>query len=160
MRLGAVAMLGAYLLLVGCNSNSTAATSPNPKPTPTPTQSPRTLMFKLNGTSLVGGSEVYPAHGTVQVDVKIYGYTLTVTVQGLTPNSGHRINMHAGTCAAPDIKLISNTAHATADANGTFTSVQSLTDVYTVPSEGRILTVHGDDQDNPVTHIACADLTN
>lgn len=117
-------------------------------------------MFKLNGTSLVGGSEVYPAHGTVQGDVKIYGYIVTVAVQGLTPNSGHRINVHAGSCAAPAIKVISNTAHATADANGTFTSVESWPDAYLVPPEGRILTIHGDDQDNPSTHIACADLTN
>jgi hypothetical protein len=94
------------------------------------------------------------------VDIKIYGYAVTVTVQGLTPNSGHRINMHAGSCAAPDFKLISNNAHATADAKGTFTSVESWAEVYSVPPEGRILTVHGDDLDNPFNHVACADLTN
>jgi hypothetical protein len=160
MRIGAVALLAGYLLVVGCSSTSTSATSPSPKSAPTPTQIPRTLMFKLNGTSLVGGSEVYPAHGTVQVDVKIYGYTLTVTVQGLTPNSRHRINMHAGSCAAPVISLMWNTAYATADANGSVTSVESWTDVYYIPPAGRILTVHGDDLDNPTTHIACADLTN
>jgi hypothetical protein len=160
MRIGMVALFAGYLLLVGCSSNSTSATSPGPKPTPTPTQIPRTLMFKLNGMSLVGGSEVYSAHGTVQVDVKIYGYTLTVTAQGLTPDSRHRINMHAGSCAAPVISLMWNTAYATADANGNVTSVEPWTDVYYIPPEGRILTVHGDDQDNPTTHIACADLTN
>jgi hypothetical protein len=117
-------------------------------------------MFELKGMSLVGGSEVYPAHGTVRVDVKVHGYTVTVAVQGLAPNSGHGINVHAGSCAVPDTGLISNNAHAIADANGTFTSVESWTDVYSVPPAGRILTVHGDDQDSPFAHIACANLTN
>lgn len=103
---------------------------------------------------------MFPGHGTVQVDVKVDGYTVTVTMQDLTPNSGHRINVHAGSCAAPDIKLMTNTAQATADAKGTLTSVESWPGVYFVPPEGRILTVHGDDQDNRSTHIACADLTN
>lgn len=61
--------------------------------TATATQSPRTLMFKLNG------SAGFTAHGTVQVDVKVHFYTMTVTLNGVTPNSRHQINIHDGNCA-------------------------------------------------------------
>ena len=105
----------------------------------------------------------YHVQGTVQVDIATYGYTMTVTVAGLTPNTKHRINMHGGTCANQDTSpnLLQDIGFATADAKGKFTYVATRPYLYSVRSTGLILTVHGDYQtDGDLGHIACADLTN
>jgi hypothetical protein len=100
--------------------------------------------------------------GTVQVDINNDGYTITVTVTGLTPNTTHLINTHPGTCAAPDLSLQSfiQIAVANADAKGTLTSVTTRPGAWYVPGAGLIMTVHGDSPNRHETHIACTDLTN
>ena len=99
--------------------------------------------------------------GTVLVDIKTYGYTITVTVTGLTPNTKHLINFHLGSCASPDLSPpFDQIDVAVADATGSITSVTTRNGVYLVPGNGRILTVHGDDPNRRETHIACTDLTN
>ncbi|HEY1163122.1 MAG TPA: hypothetical protein VGF78_08670 [Candidatus Dormibacteraeota bacterium] len=146
-------MLLIPLLLAGCSSNSPTATSTSP----TPIQSPHILMFTINGAG------VDPANGVVEVDIKTYGYTMTVTVQGLTPNTTHEVNLHAGDCVNQDTKsLIEHVDLATADAKGTFTSVTAWPIAYSIPANGRILTVHGDNSDpsDRFNHIACAKMTN
>ena len=100
------------------------------------------------------------AHGTVRVDVEVYGYTITVTVMGLTPNTSHLINFHAGTCAAPELSPYVQVDVAAADAKGTLTHVSTWPGVYSIPAEGQILTVHYAEPNRSRAHIACADMTN
>ena len=171
-RIGAVALVAACLLLVGCGSNGTTATSTSPSASPAasqapaPTPAPRTLRFKLNACKVLcdpmheGASKF--GRGTVQVDINNDGYTIAVTVTGLTPNTTHLINTHPGTCAAPDLSLQSfiQIAVAKADAKGTFTSVTPRPGAWFVPGAGLIMTVHGDSPNRHETHIACANLTN
>jgi hypothetical protein len=160
-RIGAAALVAVSLLIVGCGSNNTASTpttatptSPRPTPAPTPTQSPRTLAFKLNAT------KGYTAHGTVRVDIKVYGYDMTVTMKGLGPNTRHDLNLVAGSCGSPNDSLRQTFDNATADANGTLTSVSTWQDVYSVPALGRTVVVHGDYPANSSALIACAVMTN
>lgn len=164
-------MLAALLLplLAGCGARAgavaqspvvTPASTPTPSlsaptRTPTPTQSPETLTFDLNpiGTST--------AHGTVTVDVGGGGYTLTVQVAGLTPNSHHVINLHGGSCASIDESFDVGLADsAPADSSGDLTFTVTYHNAYEIPSDGRVLTVHGDLPKDIGFHIACADLTN
>jgi hypothetical protein len=99
--------------------------------------------------------------GTVRVDIKNDGYTVTVTVTGLTPNTRHLINFHFGSCAAPNLDPpFDQIEVAAADSTGTLTSVTTWPRAYIVSGNGRILTVHGDDTARRQTHIACVDLTN
>jgi len=162
-KIGAAALVAVSLLIAGCGSNNTAATptmtatpaaAPRPTPAPTPTQRPRTLMFKLNPT------KGYTAHGTVRVDIKVYGFDMTVTMKGLGPNTRHDINLVAGRCGSPDDSLRQTFDNATADSNGTLTSVSTWPDVYSVPAPGRIVIVHGDYPANGSALIACAVMTN
>ena len=160
-RIGGATLLAVFLLMVGCGSDSTATTptaaaptSPRPTPAPTPTQSPRTLVFKLNPT------KGYTAHGTVRVDIKVYGYVITVTMKGLGPGTRHDLNLVAGRCGSPDDSLRQTFDNATADANGTLTSVSTWRDVYSVPALGRTVVVHGDYPANSSALIACAFMTN
>ena len=154
-------MLTASVLLVGCDSNTTTATATSPSPAaarpspaPTPTQRPRTLIFTVNG---MNGD---PAHGTIRVDVKTYGYTTTVTLMGLAPNTGHDITIEEGACPNPDYTNLHQTfSHAFADAKGGLTNVTSWTDAYFVPPQGRTFTVHNAGIPG-ITHIACANMTN
>jgi hypothetical protein len=100
------------------------------------------------------------AHGTVRVDVKASGFTMTVTVMGLTPNTSHLINYHTGTCANPDLSLWRQLDVATADAKGTFTWVSTWPDAYFIPADGQVLTIHYAEPNRSRAHIACADMTN
>jgi hypothetical protein len=134
---------------------STATPVVSPSRTPTPTQSPETLTFDLNpiGTST--------AHGTVTIVVGGGGYTLTVQAAGLTPNSHHPINFHAGSCASIDVSVeVAVTDDAQANSSGDLTFTATYHNAYGVPSDGRVLTVHGDFPKDARFHIACADLTN
>jgi len=158
-RIGAVAVAAVSLFLVGCGSNNVAATpttaTPVPSPASKPTPSPRSLTFNLN--ALKG----YTAHGTVRVDIKGDGYTMTVTVKGLAPKSTHLLNMHSGSCADPNtFTLVGTVGSATADAKGTLTSVTTWPGAYTLSADGQILTVHTADPDTFRAHIACADMTS
>jgi hypothetical protein len=38
----------------------------------------------------------------VRVDINVYGYPLTVTVKGLTPNTSHVLQIAGGNCAGVD----------------------------------------------------------
>lgn len=100
------------------------------------------------------------AHGSIRVDIKIYGYTTTVTVMGLLPNTGHDITIEGGVCPNPDYTNLHQTFfHAFADANGTLKNVTVWQDTYLVPPDGRTFTVHNAGIPG-ITHIACATLTN
>jgi hypothetical protein len=165
-RIAAVVLVIVALLVVGCGSNSTTGTltSPSPRPAPTPTQGPRTLTFKLNactsGCDPTGEGPSKFGQGMVRVDIKNDAYTITVTVTGVTPDTRHLINFHAGSCANVELFPYDQIDVATADATGMFTSVTTRQGVYTVSASGRVLTVHGDDRAKRETHIACADMTN
>jgi len=111
-------------------------------------------MFKLNGRA------GYAAGGTVRVDINVYGYTLTVTVKGLTPNTRHQLQLAGGNCAGVDPGFQLYVDHVTADAKGTITSLTTWHEIYNVPAEGRVFVVHGDDDSNGTAEIACAVMTN
>lgn len=122
-------------------------------------------MFKLKACTAdcdpTGEGTSKFGQGTVRVDIKNNGYTITVTVTGLTPNTRHLINFHFGSCATPDLDPpFEQIDIAGADATGTLTSVTTHPGAYIVPANGRILTVHGDDTAKRQTHIACTNLTN
>jgi hypothetical protein len=165
-RIGAVSLVAVSLFLVDCGSNGTTANSTTPSPTSasTPSPSPRTLMFTLKACKAacdpMGEGPSKFGQGTVQLDIT-NGYTITVTVTGLTPNTRHLINFHFGTCAVPNLDPPYDQIEiATADASGTLSSVTSRASAYVVPATGRILTVHGDEPTRRQTHIACVDLTS
>ena len=114
------------------------------------------LTFKLNAAA------GFHAHGSDAVDIKTDGYTMTVTVAGVTPKTVHRINMHGGTCASQETtpSTLQHLGYATADAKGTFTYTTTRQYPYSIPSTGLILTVHGDYKtDGDLGHIACAEMT-
>ena len=155
----AVLLLAGSLLLMGCGPNSvagtpTTATPIPPSPTPASSPTPRSLTFNLN--ALKG----YTARGTVRVDIKGDGYTMTVIVKGLAPKSTHLLNMHSGSCADPNtFTLVGTVGSATADGKGMLTSVTMWPGPYTLSTDGQILTVHTADPDTFRAHIACADMT-
>ena len=92
------------------------------------------------------------------------GYTLTIVLSGLDPNSEHTINLHSGTCSLINTDKISTFIDdAKADAAGKLSSVTTWTDAYGIPAAGRVVTVHGNAATggyagNAMTHIACASL--
>jgi len=94
------------------------------------------------------------------VDINADTYSITVIAKGFTPKSKHLINVHPGSCAAPNLDQYDQLAVATADARGSLTSVTTLPGAYFVPGPGKILTIHGDDLIRRQTHIACANLTS
>ena len=112
----------------------------------------------------------HTAKGTVVIDITADGYTMTVNVTGLVPNSRHLLNTHSGSCARPILEAgdFRNLKDVKADANGAATYTTPLYPrAYTVPSGGRILTVHNEPLKAlpgetlvPTGHIACADLTD
>ncbi len=159
------------LVLVACSggpsaqpsSSSPVGSEPGSSAT-SPSQAPRSLTLEIKTI------EGYTARGTVVIDIAGESYTMTVSVLGLLPNSRHLLNMHYGTCARPILELaeVVNLGDVQADAagQGTFTT-PLYAFPYTVPSGGRILTVHNEplkrqpgDAPVPSGHIACADLTN
>ena len=164
------------LILIGCGSSNTATnpTSPTPTPQPSPsaptqTHSPRTLTFKLvacTGPTVCADADPLKegpskfGQGTVRIDVKDGAYTVTVTAAGFTPKSKHLINIHSGTCAAPNLMDYQQLEIATADSKGKLSSVTTRGVAYFVLGAGMILTIHGDDTIRRQTHIACANLTN
>jgi hypothetical protein len=150
-----VAALG-LLVLGGCQAGASSASAPSVSSESSPTQEPRTLTFELNP------KEGYTAHGTVMVETGGGGYTMTVNMSGLTPNSHHLLNLHAGTCAEQDTSAaIPLTTEIGADAAGDATYVKTSSRGWEVPAEGRILTIHGNKPGDEVfVHIACAELTD
>jgi hypothetical protein len=153
LRIGSIALVAISLLLVACGSNNQAAT---------PTQIVRTSTFELSACTVVavcgtGGGK--PGHGMARVDIKADSYTVTVTMNGLDPNTSHLINIHPGTCAAPILTVpYVHVDVAKADANGTLTSITTWPGAYTIPALGEILTVHGADEISRENHIACANM--
>jgi hypothetical protein len=130
------------LALVACGGSSTAASqsaSPThtkpPSPTTAPTQIPQTLTFKLQP------GKRYNARGTVTIDIKGYGYTMTVSVSGLTPGLHYRIEIAAGTCAnpPPDVVLTKD-IQPTADGRLVYVSSYPTT-TYQIPASSRVLQV-------------------
>jgi hypothetical protein len=154
------AFLALPILLVlgacaGSSPSASAKQSTPPSPTSAATQSPRTLTLDLNP---VQGAA---AHGSVLIEVKGDGYTMTVNVEGLRPNSIHTLYINSGSCAA--IKSDVNTTVAQdvrADASGKATSMTTYHDAYSIPAEGRVLVVHGDEPAQSQVRLACAQLTS
>jgi hypothetical protein len=150
------------LAVAACGSAPAPSGQSSPASSPSPSQTPRTLTFQLTG---LNGN---PAHGTVVVDVKAgTGFTVTVTVFGLQPNSGHTINVHAGQCPNIDTSVDMNFDHGTADASGKLVDVTNWPGLWVdmAPAGGRTLTIHGSDppigsQDDPFAHIGCASLSS
>jgi hypothetical protein len=170
-KTGAVSLIAVCLLLVGCGSDTAAtpskaatSTAPSPTPIPTPVQSPRTLTFKLHpcieGCNPLGEGPSKYGQGTVRVDIKDLGYTITVTVTGVTADSRHLLNFHGGKCSNVSLFPYDQITIATADATGKFTSVTTRPGPYLVSAAGLVLTVHGDERSRRETHLACADMTN
>lgn len=149
----AVAVLVA---LAGCSTvspSSSATVSPAPA-----SQTPRTLSFNLNP---VAG---YAAYGTVEVDITSGGYTLTVGMEGLDPNSRHNIYIYDTSCSSFVVDPNGFTVKVdivTADAIGRAVSVTPFPAMYVIPAPGRILIVDGNiGSDQALSPVACADLTN
>jgi hypothetical protein len=91
----AIALVGANLYR-GSNVGPGSSVVPSPPTSaiPSTSPSPRLLTLPLNP---VEGAQ---AHGTVAIEVKGDSYTVTVTIEGLTPNSIHKLYLNAGTCNA------------------------------------------------------------
>jgi hypothetical protein len=96
----------------------------------------------------------------VRVETNADTYTITVTAKGFTPRSMHLINIHPGSCLAPNLDQYEQLVVATADSKGNLTIVIAQTGSYFIPGPGKILTIHGDDLARRQTHIACTNLTN
>lgn len=153
----------ALLGLVGCAGttsvstlSSVSAESSLPSVEATETQSPRTLTFQI---SPMGIGEM--PHGTVVVDIQGGSYTMTLTVEGLTPNGHYPVNLHGGRCPSPDVTAGTWVDQdVQADDSGTLTFEKSYAKLWVIPEAGQVLTVHGRVPVAERTHIACADLTN
>jgi hypothetical protein len=156
----------ALLALVGCaggasapsatSSLQVAAASPTPTVEATETQAPRTLTFEI---SPMGTGEA--PHGTVLVDIQGGGYTMTLSVEGLTPKGHYPVNLHGGQCPSPDVTSgIWVDQDIQADDAGTLTFEKTYAKPWVIPDAGQVLTVHGRVSVAERTHIACADLTN
>ncbi len=153
------------LVMIGCSGPASAPPAPTSSagavtsysPTGLPAENPRSLTFELKPGAGSG------AHGTVTIDTAAGGYTMTVEILGLNPNSHHLLNMHAGTCAAQDTNvMLPLEQDVKANDAGEVTYVKGFPNLlYVIPSAGRILTVHGDKPGVEIyDHIACADLTD
>jgi hypothetical protein len=158
MRMGVAGVAVIAIALVGINlyrgssvgPGSSTLPSPSASGAPSTSPSPRLLTVALNP---VEGAQ---AHGTVAIEVKGDSYTVTVTIEGLTPNSIHKLYLNAGTCNAIKSNVeITFAQDVRADASGKATSVTTYHNAYSIPAEGRVLVVHGDE---PV-RLACAELT-
>ena len=167
MRPTVITAVLAALTIVSCSAPETAVRSAVPTASQTSTPPPatvRTITASLNAQ--LG----FNAHGTVRVDIQENGYVLSVIVSGLLPDQVHLVNTHAGSCAHQDTRVIMDLAGAPvtfgnrmmSDGGGNaMLSQQYPGRKFTIPAEGRILTVHGPfGSDDLTTHIACADLTN
>jgi hypothetical protein len=159
----AVATSLVLLGLIGCARSASVSPSPSvtaesssPSSEATETQSPRTLTFAINP---MGVGEM--PHGTVVIDVQGGGYTMTLTVEGLTPGGHYPVNMHKGRCPSPDVTSATSVdADVVADDSGTLTFEKTYAKPWLIPETGQVLTVHGRVPGEERTHIACGDLTN
>lgn len=109
---------------------------------------------------MYGDADHPKLHGTVVVRATVAdGYSLTVTINGLDPNSLHNVHELAGTCKDQVADYVVSIDDVTADADGTLKSFTRWPDVFSIPTTGRILIVH-DTTGRPHAHIGCSDLTN
>ena len=112
----------------------------------------------------MGTGEPAP-YGTVVVDIRGGGYTMTLMVEGLTPNGHYPVNLHGGRCSSPDLTSSTWVAQdIKADDAGTITFEKKYSEPWVVPAAGQVLTVHGLFPVGVLVrpeeriHIACADL--
>jgi len=113
------AALCSGMLLAACGggggapaAQSTAAASPTPSPAPAFT--PRTIDIELMP---IAGSAY---HGSARITTTAGGYTVSITLSGLTAGSKHLVNFHPGTCAAIDSGNGQDVGYLTADSSGSF----------------------------------------
>jgi len=135
--------LQVLLALVACSGSSAAAsqsaspTRATPSPTQAPTQTPQKLTFQLQA-----GKRYQAAQGTVTIDIKGYGYTLTVSVSGLVPGSHYRMEIGDGSCAENSLDVVL-TQDLQPNVDGRLVYVTSYpTTQYEIPDSSRVLTVH------------------
>lgn len=132
------------LAMVACGGGSApVATSPKPA-----------------ATFIMGGMNVSGVTGTGQVYKGTGNFTVSIQLQGLTPNSSHVSHVHIGSCARPG-----NVAYALlqviADASGKATATSTVSEYYSMPSTGWYVNVHfGPDFTKPeyAPSVSCGDL--
>ncbi len=147
----AIALVGANLYR-GSNVGPGSSMVPSPPTSAIPSSSPSPRLLTLDLNPIQGAQ----AHGSVAIEVKGDSYTMTVTIEGLTPSSIHKLYLNAGSCNAIKSNVeITIAQDVRADASGKATSVTTYHNAYSIPAEGRVLVVHGDE---PI-RLACAELT-
>ena len=76
------------------------------------------------------------------IDIKGYGYTLTVSVSGLVPGSHYRMEIGDGSCAENSLDVVL-TQDLQPNVDGRLVYVTSYpTTQYEIPDSSRVLTVH------------------
>ncbi|GAC1656473.1 MAG: hypothetical protein NVS9B1_11930 [Candidatus Dormibacteraceae bacterium] len=121
-----LALTAACLLLTGCGGGSTTAAQTTPAPaTPSPVERP--LAFPMLATGATPG-----VSGTVTVVKKPgnAGFTITIELKGMPPNSVHVSHIHKGTCAKNGPILIPLPNSVAADASGHATSINEIASAY------------------------------
>jgi hypothetical protein len=158
---GVAAFLALPILLavVACSGSSAAAPlssatkAKSPSPTPAPTQTPQTLTFKLQA-----GKRYQGAQGTVTIDIRGFGYTLTVAVSGLVPGSHYRMDIGDGTCTtgSSDVVLTQD-VQPTPDGRLIYVTSYPTTQ-YQIPASPRVLTVRENIRSYADDLVACTRL--
>jgi hypothetical protein len=125
----------------------------SPSPTQAPTQTPRKLTFELQS-----GKRYQAAKGTVTIDIKGYGYTLTVSVSGLVPGSHYRMDVGDGTCTS-DLAGVVLTQDVQPNVDGRLVYVTTYpTTKYEIPASSRVLTVRENIRIAADDLVACTHL--
>jgi hypothetical protein len=133
------------------SQSASPTTAKSPSPTQAPTQTPQTLTFKLQS-----GKRYPAAQGTVTIDIKGYGYTLTVSVSGLVPASHYRIDIGDGTCTTSYSAERPLTQDVQPTPDGRLIYVTSYpTTRYEIPASPRVLAVRENIRSYADDLVAC-----
>jgi hypothetical protein len=158
MGLWAVASLLALVVTSGCGGGGAAA--PSSSGTASATASPESKILRVV-TFPLNAQYGFKPHGSVRIDVREVGYTLTASITEMQSDKTYLFNIHAGTCAFEETSFLLDVGRLSSDAAGRVTYTHSFSEGYLIPPAGRILTLHGPlTTDDARSHIACADMTN
>ncbi|HEY8643896.1 MAG TPA: hypothetical protein VIO84_14160 [Candidatus Dormibacteraeota bacterium] len=155
-----LAVIVPMLIAAACGGGSAGSDTPT-SPAPAVSASPTGAVTARSIDLVVAPHAGRTINGTAHIDVKpAGGYSLTVTLHGLTPGAQQVVNIHAGTCGAEDTSVLINVGVVHSDAAGDGVVAADFPNPYLVPAGGRILTVHGPNGTNDALgHLACADMT-
>jgi hypothetical protein len=138
------------LLLAGCGGAPATATSPAASPA---ARQPPPLAFPMNGVGAANAGITGTV--TIQKHADGQGFTITVDLKGMVPNTIHVSHIHKGSCADNGAIAIPLPNSLTADASGHATATNEISSPY--PGTGFYANVHtGPDLSSAANAAPCA----